>query len=90
MNTTQASLLAVRRKNASCWRFTQQNLTPQCKSRLQLSDDSTAPHFSKLAGLLTRIYQTLHEGVLAFLVIIAPTDAASENAIESLKSPVLT
>jgi hypothetical protein len=28
--------------------------------------------FSKLAGLSTRIYQTIHEGSLAFLTVIRP------------------
>jgi hypothetical protein len=45
------------------------------------------PHtFSKLAGLSTRIYQTVHEGSLAFLTVISPT----ENASKSPKSSVLT
>lgn len=43
------------------------------------------PHaFSKLAGLPTRIYQTVHDGALAFLVVIAPSGSASENAAEAL------
>jgi hypothetical protein len=37
------------------------------------------PHtFSKLAGLSTRIYQTVHDGALAFLVVIAPKEKAAE------------
>jgi len=49
------------------------------------------PHtFSRLAGLPTRIYQTLHEGALAFLVVIASKDAASENASQRSKTPALT
>jgi len=45
------------------------------------------PHtFSVLAGLRTKIYQTVHEGALAFLVVISP----KENASTSPKSPVLT
>ncbi len=45
------------------------------------------PHtFSKLAGLTTRIYQTVHEEVLAFLVVASST----ENASESSKSSVFT
>jgi hypothetical protein len=45
------------------------------------------PHtFSKLIGLPSRIYQTVHEGALAFLVIISPT----ENRPESPESPALT
>jgi hypothetical protein len=42
--------------------------------------------FSKLAGLPTRIYQTVHEGALAFLVVISST----ENAAESPKASVFT
>jgi hypothetical protein len=41
---------------------------------------------SKLAGLPTRIYQSVYEGALAFLVAISP----AENASESLVSSVLT
>jgi hypothetical protein len=45
------------------------------------------PHvFSKLAGLSTRVYQTVHDGALAFLVVIPPPGKASE----SQKSPALT
>jgi hypothetical protein len=45
------------------------------------------PHaFSKLAGLSTRICQTVHEGALAFLVVISST----ENASESSKTSVFT
>jgi hypothetical protein len=42
--------------------------------------------FSKLAGLPTRIYQTVHDGALAFLVVIS----ATENVTESAKSSVFT
>jgi hypothetical protein len=49
------------------------------------------PHsFSKLAGLPTRIYQAVHDGTLAFLVVVSPKGLASENAIESAKSSVFT
>jgi hypothetical protein len=49
------------------------------------------PHtFSMLTGLPTRIYHTIHDGALAFLVVVAPSNLASENALESLKSPALT
>jgi hypothetical protein len=45
------------------------------------------PHtFSKLAGLSTRIYQTVHEGALAFLVVVAPR---SETSKISAKPPSL-
>jgi hypothetical protein len=53
--------------------------------------------FSVLAGLPTRIYQTVHDGALAFLVVVSPHNKAaeksvnkSENAIKSAKSSVLT
>jgi hypothetical protein len=37
------------------------------------------PHtFIKLAGLSTKIYQTVHEGALAFLVVVS---LASENSV---------
>ncbi|MGA3359858.1 MAG: hypothetical protein ABSC87_06595 [Halobacteriota archaeon] len=55
------------------------------------------PHtFSKLAGLSTRIYQTVHDGALAFLVVVSPANKAarsankSENAKISAKLPALT
>ncbi|MGZ4928837.1 MAG: hypothetical protein ACXV76_11295, partial [Halobacteriota archaeon] len=36
------------------------------------------PHqFSCLAGLTTRIYQTVHKGALAFLVVLAPADVSN-------------
>jgi hypothetical protein len=42
--------------------------------------------FSKLAGLPTRIYQTIHNGALAFLVVISP----DKKAINSSESVALT
>lgn len=45
------------------------------------------PHtFSRLAGLSTRIYQTIHEGALAFLTVISP----AENTLESSETSVFT
>ena len=45
------------------------------------------PHtFSKLVGLSTRIFQTVHEGALAFLVVIS----CKEKAAESPKTSVFT
>ena len=45
------------------------------------------PHmFSKIIGLPSRIYQTVHEGALAFLVVISP----HEKTAKSLESPALT
>lgn len=48
-------------------------------------------------GLPTRIYQTVHDGALAFLVVVSPSNKAaeesakkSENAAKSAKSPALT
>jgi hypothetical protein len=39
------------------------------------------PHaFSKLAGLPTRIYQTVHDGALAFLVVVSSAGKARENS----------
>ncbi|HEX7515218.1 MAG TPA: hypothetical protein VF393_06490 [archaeon] len=35
--------------------------------------------FSKLAGLSTRIYQTIYDGLLAFLKVISPTKNASKH-----------
>jgi hypothetical protein len=45
------------------------------------------PHtFSKLAGLPTRIYQTVHNGALAFLVVLSP----GEKVVNSSETSVLT
>jgi hypothetical protein len=41
------------------------------------------PHtLSKLAGLPTRIYQTVHDGALAFLVVVSPGCALAANHSE--------
>ena len=54
------------------------------------------PHkFSRLAGLPTRIYQTVHEGAPAFLVVVPQSgdtdqNELKENAAESPKRPVDT
>jgi hypothetical protein len=44
--------------------------------------------FLGLIGLRTRIYQTLHEGALAFLVVVLPSGPKSKNAAESSKGRV--
>lgn len=42
------------------------------------------PHtFSRLAGLPTRIYQTVHKGALALLVVISPNEKAIEFMVSS-------
>jgi hypothetical protein len=48
--------------------------------------------FSKLAGLSTCIYQTVHDGALAFLVVISSKSSSDKhkNALSSAKSSVLT
>jgi hypothetical protein len=51
--------------------------------------------FSKLAGLPTRIYQTVHDGALAFLVVVSSAATQkganrSKKAAPSAKSPALT
>jgi hypothetical protein len=51
--------------------------------------------FSKLAGLSTHIYQTIHDGALAFLIVVssAATEEGanqSENACPSAKTSVFT
>lgn len=38
--------------------------------------------FSKLAGLRTRIYQTVHDGPLAFLVVVSPGCKLAANRSE--------
>ena len=44
--------------------------------------------FSRLIGLSTRIYQTVHNGSLAFLVVISPNSAVSENRPNKCENPV--
>jgi hypothetical protein len=47
------------------------------------------PHsFSKLTGLPTRIYQTVHDGALAFLVVVS--SKPTENASKTPKASVFT
>jgi hypothetical protein len=52
--------------------------------------------FSVLAGLSTRIYQTMHEGALAFLVVVSKGEGIengvelSENIKINAKSSALT
>ena len=50
--------------------------------------------FSGLEGLSTRIFQAVHDGALAFLVVVSSTLKSSpgrhENACLSAKFPVLT
>jgi hypothetical protein len=53
------------------------------------------PHtLSKLAGLPTHIYQTVHNGALAFLVVVSSTSKSSpgrhKNACSSAESSVFT
>jgi len=50
------------------------------------------PHYlaKSLAGLSTRIYQTVHDGALAFLVVINTSSAGSEHTSENHESSVLT
>ncbi|MGZ4936797.1 MAG: hypothetical protein ACXV4C_09675, partial [Halobacteriota archaeon] len=51
------------------------------------------PHqFSCLSGLSTRIYQIVHHGALAFLVVVSPTEKTEKSAKTSVftrrRSPV--
>jgi hypothetical protein len=49
------------------------------------------PHQSSaLAGLPACIYQTVHKGALAFLVIVSGSSSVHENASEDLELPALT
>jgi hypothetical protein len=46
------------------------------------------PHtFSRLVGLSTRIYQTIQEGTLAFLVVVSPKEDASKAPKSSVFTP---
>ncbi|MGZ4944107.1 MAG: hypothetical protein ACXV6K_07500 [Halobacteriota archaeon] len=47
------------------------------------------PHtLSRLAGLSTRIYQTILEGALAFLVVVASSRSTTEDCAKKSKNPV--
>jgi hypothetical protein len=46
--------------------------------------------FSGLIGLPTRIYQTVHEGALAFLVVVSSSPDKHENVPLSAKPSVFT
>jgi hypothetical protein len=48
------------------------------------------PHtFSQLAGLRTRVYQTVHDGALAFLVVVGYRSAATQKSAEKTESATL-
>ncbi len=62
------------------------------KKRLQLPSDSVTLQVLTACALSTRIYQTVHEGALAFLVVVSSSDTAlesspdkPENALSSAK-----
>jgi hypothetical protein len=48
--------------------------------------------FSRLIGLSTRIYQTIHDGALAFLVVVSPSRSnpdTRETGVSSADAPRL-
>jgi len=48
------------------------------------------PTLSPLIGLPTRIFQTVHNGALAFLIVVSPSAAKLKKASESPDTAVLT
>jgi hypothetical protein len=45
------------------------------------------PHtFSALTGLSTQIFQTVHKGALAFLVVVSPAVTATKRSAEQLEN----
>jgi hypothetical protein len=49
------------------------------------------PHrFSVLAGLSTHIFQTVHDGALAFLVVVSPTSEGSRDKHKNAPSSACT
>ena len=83
-------------KRASCSR-SQQNLTPPRKTDYSYPTIRLPHTLSVLSGLPTQIYQTVHDGVLAFLVVISCETATSagepkeeEKALESPESSAFT
>ena len=43
--------------------------------------------FSKLAGLPTRIFQTVHDGALAFLVVVSSSNEREEEGLMKSENP---
>lgn len=43
--------------------------------------------FSRLIGLSTRIYQTVHDGALAFLVVVSPSRTSPDTRGTAVSSP---
>ena len=67
------------------------------KSRLQLPCNSIAAHVNSACRAIDEIFQTVHEGALAFLVVVSSACTPSEsrpanyeNASVSAKSSVFT
>lgn len=49
------------------------------------------PHtLNKLAGLSTRIYQTAHNGALAFLVVVSSSNKGEEESPKKLENPTIS
>jgi hypothetical protein len=78
------------RQNLRCWKFIAAKSLHHAKTGYDYPTIRLPHTFSKLAGLPKKIYQTIHDGALAFLVVISPTNSISENAAESPQSPALT
>jgi hypothetical protein len=48
------------------------------------------PHtFSALAGLSTKIFQTVHEGALAFLVVVSSACTPTESSLENYENAIV-
>jgi hypothetical protein len=45
---------------------------------------------SKLAGLSTRIHQTVHGGALAFLIVVSPTGKVAKKGAKKLQTQLKT
>jgi hypothetical protein len=94
---TQILVLMLRCQTTSCWKST----AAKSQSTAAKTDYSyptiRLPHtFSTLVGLQTRIYQTVHDGALAFLVVVSSANVArntserSKNNGASAKASVFT
>jgi hypothetical protein len=87
----------ARLPNREHWIFaTAKKLAAPRKSRYSYPTIRLPHTFSKLAGLPTRIYQTVHYEALAFLLVVSGematknSAARAENAQINAKTPVLT
>ncbi len=95
INTLHAVCKSTKRKNQSTdSRFEGKILAHHAKAGYDYPTIRLPFRFSGLIGLPTRVYQTVHDGALAFLVVVSSTSKSSpdirENAFSSAESSAFT